>query len=524
MRHPACLLAAIAACVLALGEAKAMVFRPEKGAMWDPSILWHDGKFHAFMMYNKDGDNGLNARHCLLATSTDGVHWRDEGPVNEERESAAGNKFFKCFVGRCGDRFIMDHGVARRSGQDVLRFYESQDLRTWSYLFSNSPDPRWYGLPPRPNRWDHMYILPKEEGNPTAGYWGYVVAVPKAGTPPGVGMMESADGRAWTVLPPAPIQWPPGCPTRDHFEYGGCERIGGKYYLIGGTGNFHGSRGYAMFTLVADNPRGPFRPDLDAFRLCGSSSENVAWLAAWCRGNKELLISNYASMKPGDMAPWLLPLRKPVVNGRGRLQLAWWTGNEAIKGQLLPLKETSIEVAAKNSPDGYAISYLPVLFDSAGGIVLEGTLRGRSSPGTTSGGQVHPSVGLFLDEGGDRATAILLGIGPPERREAQVGRLRLTPGGRGDQRFAATDVTGKGCATATGVDDGRPCAFRLISRRGLFELYVDDMLAQTYYYRPGPGRVGIVARDAQAVFSDLKAWRMSLTISPSGDVGIGTKP
>ena len=26
-------------------QACAMVFRPEKGAMWDPSVLWHDGKY-----------------------------------------------------------------------------------------------------------------------------------------------------------------------------------------------------------------------------------------------------------------------------------------------------------------------------------------------------------------------------------------------------------------------------------------------------------------------------------------------
>ena len=158
-------------------------------------------------------------------------------------------------VQHCGGRFILNHGVARRQGQDTLRFYESTDLHEWHYLFSNQPDRRWYGLPPQPSRWDHMYILPKEEGKPAAGYWGHVVSVPKPGTPPGVGMMESADGRTWTVLPPAAIEWPTGMPPQRYFEYGGCERIGGKYYLIGGTGNYLGNGGYAMFTLVADDPR-----------------------------------------------------------------------------------------------------------------------------------------------------------------------------------------------------------------------------------------------------------------------------
>ena len=50
----------------------------EQGRDADPSLVWHDGKYYAFMMYNKDGNDGLAAEHCLLATSADGVHWRDE--------------------------------------------------------------------------------------------------------------------------------------------------------------------------------------------------------------------------------------------------------------------------------------------------------------------------------------------------------------------------------------------------------------------------------------------------------------
>jgi len=45
--------------------------------MWDPSIIWHDGNYYTFMMYNKDGSDGLGAGHCLLASSEDGVHYRD---------------------------------------------------------------------------------------------------------------------------------------------------------------------------------------------------------------------------------------------------------------------------------------------------------------------------------------------------------------------------------------------------------------------------------------------------------------
>ena len=476
--------------------AQAFVYRPRKGAMWDPSVLWHNGKYHALMMYNKDGANGLDAQHCLLAASPDGVHWRDEGIVIEEREKAAGAKFYKCMVARCGDRFILDHGVARRQGQDTLRFYESTDLRNWQYLSSSRPDARWYGLPPQPARWDHMYILPKAEGKPAAGYWGYVVSVPKPGTPPNVGMMESADGRAWTVLPPALIEWPKGMPTAV-FEWGGCERIGGKYRLIGGAGGYLGNKAYAMFSLVADNPRGPFRPDVDAFRLCGTSGEWVTWLAVWCRGNGELLVSNYASMTPLDFAPWMLPLRKPVVGEDGHLRLAWWKGNEALKGEPLPLAKSAVAATGAGKPGGYGIVYLDETFDSAQGLVLEGSLCARAD---LAGGKegLRPAVGFTLQESPSQAMAILLGVGPPQGRETLVGRLLSAKDGA--PRLNVLDVSGKGCATVAGVGAGESHRFRLLTRLGLFELYLDDMLVQTYYYKPGVGRVGFaVARRGSRV-------------------------
>ena len=306
-------------------ESNAMIYRPKSGAMWDPSVFYHNGKYHAFMMYNKDGNDGLQAKHCLYISSEDGVHWKEEKVVLKESE---GNTFYKCFVGKCGDRFVMNHGVRRGQVQDTLRFYESTDLEKWEHLFSSNPDPRWY-KGGRDGRWDHMYVLAKEEGNPDAGYWGHVVSVKKSG-PAGVGMMQSKNGREWEVLPPAEIEWGKQPPI--DLEWGGCERIDGKYYIIGGRPYLF-SRGYSMWILVADNPRGPFRPDLKAFRLCGTSSGefkgSITWLAAWARGKDgELLISNYASMPShGQRKPWLLPLRKSVVDKDGHLHMGWWHGN-----------------------------------------------------------------------------------------------------------------------------------------------------------------------------------------------------
>ena len=76
--------------------------------------------------------------------------------------------------------------------------------------------------------------------------------------------------------------------------------------------------------------------------------------------------------------------------------------------------------------------------------------------------------------------------------------------------FTSLDVIGKHCASVTGISDGKQHSFRLLARMGGFELYVDDLLVQMYIYNPSGGKIGLLARNAEAVFSDLRAWSMSL--------------
>jgi len=480
----------------------AMVFRPDKGSMWDPSILWQDGQYYAFMMYDTDGDDA----YCLLATSPDGVHWTDQGTIISEHERADGGSFFKCYVAKFGDKFIMNHGVGRCANgrmvrQDEMRFFQSKDLRHWEYITSTNPDSRWY----RQDRWDHMYMLPKEEGRPEAGYWGYVVAVPQTGFDLPA-MMQSVDGLKWEVLPPAKTEWG-DTPPKNHFEYGGCERIGGKYYLIGGTFNYMGSQGYNAFTLIGDGPRGPFRPDDGAFRLCGTSGKPLTWAAAWVRGKDELLISNYTFMKHGTSRPWLLPLRKPVIDQAGHLRMGWWQGNEALKGRRLSLEENNIRLNAGGRPGNHEMLYLGENFDLGSGLILEGRVKAQAmAQGERAA--INPIAGFVLEEKAGLAMAVRLGIGKAEGRETHIGRLSTDKDGQWN--FASEDVTGKGCATVTGLADGQEHSFRLLCRLEMFELYIDDLLMQTYVYEPGRGKVGFLAGDCEARFSDLRAWAMSL--------------
>ena len=481
--------------------AQAMIYRPQKGAMWDPSVIWHDGKYYSFMMYNKDGQEDLKAKHCLVASSTDGVHWKDEYIPIEERESARGCRFFKCFVAQCGDKFIMNHGVARPEGQDTLRFYESPDLKQWNYLFSSKPDTRWYV---GDGRWDHMYIIPKEQGKPEVGYWGYAVATPKSGLTRAPAMLQSHNGTNWEILPPAEMKW--GDTQQRDMEYGGCERIGGKYYLIGGAGGYV-SKGYSMYTLISDAPRGPFAPDTKAYRLCGTTGKTVTWLAAWARARDELLISNYASFSSDKWRPTMLPLRKPVVDKDGHLRLGWWKGNEALKGKPLTLKINTFKLNTRDKNSNYQIVYLNGSFDLQKGVVIEGRIK-ASPLAKQQNSKSKPAAGFVFEQGPNESVAIQLGIGKPEDRKTHIGILKTTA--EGTMQFKSEDVTGKGCATVTGIENEKEHCFRLLVRRGMFELYIDDMLMQTYVYKPGSGKLGLLAHNANVIFRDVKAWDMSL--------------
>jgi len=463
-----------------------MIYRAAKGAMWDPSVFWHDGRYHAVMMHNPDGTNGLDATRGLIAVSDDGVHWQDGWEIMPERELSSGTKFFKAFIARIGPRFILNHGVFRKDGrQNTLRFYESCDLRNWTYLFSSSPDAAWYNTD---GRWDHMYALPKDEADPAAGFWGYPVATTKPGLPRALGMTETLDGRAWKTLPPPEIEW--GDTPQKDLEIGGCERIGGKYVIIGGEHNYL-SGGYSMYTLVGDGPRGPFRPAPDTFRLCGTSSRACGWgvsfLAAWARGKDgELLISNYAAVPSGT---WLLPLRKAVY-ADGHLRLGWWPKNDALKGE--PIASVAAALSLDAAPGERKLSWLAPAFDLERGMLMEGSVCANAKGG-------NGAAGFAFMEPAGRTMEIRLGIGADGQQETHIGRYDEASG------FKSEDTTGQGCATVRGLCDGVEHRFRLLVRHDLFELYVDDLLMQTYTYRPAGGRVGLLTVGAKAVFDRLQA-------------------
>jgi hypothetical protein len=479
-------------------------------------------------MYMHEPGDGSHFRNVWLATSGDGVHWEDVGPVIRD----APFNIWAMAVHRVGDRFIMNHGSFSRPGvQNVIRFWESTDLVHWTFMGHEAdlfPDARWYHPD---SRLDCMSVVPvMEDGR--AGYYGFA-------TGPG-GFLESEDGLHWSGMPRPRIEWgtvppPPTPPDEGGFEVGGCREIDGKFYLVGGWFNYMGSTGYGVYTLVADTPRGPFRADAAAYRLCGNSGRWVALWARFCPTDRELLVNGYMysgyTYETGET--WLPPLKRAIVDAGGHLRLGYWQGNEALKGSPVSLDLSACSMAFPSAEGGgcsmgtagdrlellaqpernsihrvdipTAVAVLDSPLDLAKGVVIEGTIQATCRDRRL----VASSVGLYLEEQPGQGTAILL----HSYGRTELGRMTLTD----RVAFEAEHTIGPGCAAPAGIAPHEDHAFRLLARGNMFELYLDDMLVQTFNttHEPGgvgrtPVRFGFIAQNGQGLFGDIKAWSMSL--------------
>ena len=144
-------------------------------------------------------------------------------------------------------------------------------------------------------------------------------------------------------------------------------------------------------------------------------------------------------------------------------------------------------------------------FDLDKGLIIEGTIQARAlNPKAPYGRKMY--AGFYI-EGLDSqpGTALLLEVGEPQWRESLIGKLSLND----DFQFESLDVTGKNSATVTGLDNDKAHTFRLWSRGGQMELYIDDLLMQSFFFQRSTGRIGFIAQESEAQFSNLKFYEMN---------------
>jgi hypothetical protein len=489
-----------------------MFFRPEKvREMWDTWLYYHEGTHYLYYLHKSAGErwDGMS-----VATSTDGVHYEEVGPILHIKDDA--RWLGTGSVWRAGDKFILNFSESR-NGVQAIFFAQSDDLIHWERLgdeLRSDPDPRWYDNT-KTGRWDCIWAIPKPNDG---GFWGYLTARPwdrtRGRNIDSIGMVESEDGIHWRAVPPPAIDWGDWPQMSVGPEVGAIERINGRYYLMrcysecGLGGRQIGWDPWQkanMYTFVADNPEGPFVPDRKAYRLLVSNGTHFARFYPSPDG---MLVNYHCLEVLGDGSRiWMAPLKKAVMDADGHLQLGYWSGNDQVKGKqieislassvrVFPGDETARWTMAPNrleadDPIKGGIAMLANSFDTQRGLVLEGSMQILSPPKCWGG------VGVYIEHDAEAHSGT--GIMFETRGLTELATMN------GQGAFSPIH------STEIGIEEGRKQTFRLLLRRTMMEIYLDDRLVQCHSLPGNPtGLVGLTFESGRAVFEDLRAWEMNL--------------
>ncbi|MBN1421858.1 MAG: hypothetical protein JXP34_23995 [Planctomycetes bacterium] len=431
-------------------EDQAMFYVPlrrDTGRMWDTWLFWRDGTYYLFYL----ASSGPSWDNISMATSEDGVHWKERGPILRKADGVTwmgtGSTWRSPDFEKDG-KYILNFSEWRGDRQTIF-FAESTDLLRWTRLGNEVEfvqDARWY----KPKgRWDCIYAIPRDGG----GFYGYWTADPEGR--PGVGFGESADGVRWEALEP-PL-FLDGAP---HGEAGAVEKLGDpiadpRYYLMLGSGG-------DMLALVADKPEGPFRPAKKNRVLLHAGPTYFARFFPTSPGG--VLVNHHAIAKNGKVYFGLLKTAR--VDAEGTLRLGWWKGNER-------LKHRRIDVPALRRAEGSGSPMFDGEFPAGDGIILEGTL---SLPADAS----PDPRGIRIETADGEATTILV----DRRAVTTIGSIRA------DRE----------------IDPGETVRFRLVLKRWLLEFYIDDILMECYSLPArATGRLGIVG--PSGALGRIEAWR-----------------
>ena len=501
-----------------------MFYKPNLvNEMWDTWLYYHEGVHYLFYLHKTNDDvwDGMS-----VATSTDGVHYREVGPIVSKRGDA--EWLGTGSVWHAGDRFILNFSESRNGVQAVF-FAESNDLLHWERLGDQlrcDPDPRWYDNT-KAGRWDCIWCIPKPDD---AGFWGYLTARPWSKTPgiryDSIGMVESEDGIHWHSVAPPVFDWG-DWPQMSLGEVGAIEEIDGRYYLMLGYSEYSLGNRYApgefryrggiggMYCFSSDSPQGPFTPNADAYRLLVSDG---TYFTRFYRSPDGMLVNHHSMESPHLAKVWMAPLKRAIVGADRQLRLGYWKGNDVVKGSL---HEIDLSASEKRFPtdtkdwissprrleaDGSAsggIGLLNETFNPEKGVVLEGSLTVHAEERPWAG------IGLFIEqaepdtESGDNRRDLLRGtaIVMETRGRTEIGHCRNAAGGS-FRPIVSLDI---------GIGAGTRHLFRLLLRRQMLELYLNDILVACHTLDALPsGRLGLVLEGGKAVYEDLRAWEMNL--------------
>ena len=426
-----------------------------RGEIWDTWMYYHEGTYY---MYYLAGPGGRWDAH-ELATSTDGVHWKEYGVMVKPREGVSWigtGHIWKSPDFDTSRKWVMNYSEWSGDKQDIS-FVISTDLLNWAKVdekFRFVQDVRWYK---EKGRWDCIDTLQRPDGS----LYGYFTADPDPAKvsyhPCGFGFAESKDGITWTALPPVEGDM--------NGEFGGIQKIGDKYYILISQG----------LVAVGDKPEGPFHAQQKNPNVFGEGSD-IYFPRFFHNAPGGPLVNHFYQNGTVHAAP----LKAMEVDREGILRLKWWHNNDK-------LKATPLDAGLTDPGAGYAASLrmLGTKLDKRHTYVIEGTLT--EPAGQAPAGR---SQGLFLDRGNGQGQCLLMA--------------------RNGVRFADVKSDGSDLkvlsTSSRGMDLGTPLKFRLLIKDDMLELYVNDYLMNTKRVQHN-GRIGMMGADDPRAFQDIKIWQ-----------------
>lgn len=476
-----------------------MTYRPKSTArLWDTWLFYRNGTYYLYYLVTETSPG----ERIDLATSPDGVHWTEIGTVIRKADDSvwigSGSVWQSPNFAKDG-KFMMNFSEWRGQGQSIL-FAESTDLVHWKRLgkdFEFVPDPHHYQVPPAPSRWDCIYSIPK----PGGGLYGFWTATPSGR--PGFGFGETADGLHWKAMQSPGIEWGDIPPIKG-LEIGAVEPIHGIYYALLGAYSYPEFGDLAgMYVARASSVEGPYTVDAQAYRLLTTQEHRDTYFARFFRSPDGLLINHQFIRRDGEA--YFAPLKRAVTDEQGHLRVHYWEGNERLKGREIEfdLQKSAREAgshwsAVKNTiraeeGERPSVALLTPIFDFKKGAVLEGKFS------LWKNAQPFASAGFLFEIKDGRGAAVLA----QTNGATEFGIYGSSDLGAG---FVADDKVQKGIAP------DHEHAFRIMLRRDLLELYIDDELVQSYSLpdEAYSGRIGLIVANGGTAFSDLRAWEMTL--------------
>jgi len=419
-----------------------MLFRSKTSPKtWDAWIYYHGGTYYQYYLISEryvcDGFG--------VATSTDGVAWKDHGWVLGHSDRMVrylgSGSVWRNLDPANGRRFLCNYSEWRMDGERNVQsifFAASDDLLTWHKAGDDLAfriDEKYYRRiepnakgPWEDPRWDGICVVPAAQG----GYHGYWTATPRDCL--GFGYGTSPDGLHWKAEPPPSIDWG-GTPSMYFIEVGGVERIGSRYYAMLGD---YASVNCGMFSFVSDGPQGPFRPSPKNYSLLQNKSRMHAYFTRFLQSPDGILV-NHHSIAEGDFSAehcvvYYAPLKKAAIIDEC-LYLCWWPGNDRLKSRPL------------------ALSY------------------------DTAGLRFDPGHGLLFEGTADSSGHLIIGHEGSNTTDIRIGEDSVVEIGLG---IAAGDE----CRCLERVDRqisfGKRKRLLLLLRHTMMELYINDILIQCY--------------------------------------------